>query len=375
MHGFTRTDTSVLGRWWWTVDRWALLALMVLIAVGAILTMAASPPSALRLGLDPFHFVHNQFLYLAPAALIMVLVSLLTPLGIRRLATIGFAISFVLVGLTLLVGVETKGASRWLALGGFSIQPSELLKPCFAVVVAWMFAEHAEDRTFPGRWLAAGLLVLVGGLILLQPDFGMAVSLGLAWFVQLFLAGMPLAFIFVAASLAIGLMAAGYILLPHVTSRIDRFLDPTSGDTYQVDTSLRAFENGGLFGRGPGEGVVKSLLPDAHTDFIFAVAGEELGVLACLAIVGLFAFVVLRGFSRVAREANLFVMLAVAGLLTQFGLQAFINMGVTVRLLPAKGMTLPFVSYGGSSLLATAVAMGMMLALTRSRPGRRGLQA
>ncbi|MBT6441805.1 MAG: cell division protein FtsW, partial [Alphaproteobacteria bacterium] len=361
--------------WWWTVDRWTLLALILLTATGAVLIMAASPGAANRIGLDPFHFVRNQFVFLAPALLVMIAVSLLTPTGVRRLAVIGFGLAVVLMVATLLVGVEVKGASRWINLSGFTLQPSEFLKPCSAVVAAWMFSHARVEPTFPGRLIACGLFALVVGLLILQPDFGMTMTVTAVWFVQFFLAGLSMALVAVALVLGLGLVTAAYAALPHVASRIDRFINPATGDTYQVDTSLRAFESGGLFGLGPGEGRVKSLLPDSHTDFIFAVAGEEFGILACLLVVGLFAFIVLRGFSRVLKDANLFILLAVAGLLTQFGLQALINMGVAVRLLPAKGMTLPLVSYGGSSLVATAIGMGMVLALTRidylkQEPGR-----
>lgn len=373
MSSFSRTDTSVLGRWWWTVDRWALVALILLIGIGAILIMAASPGAAARMGLDPFHFARHQFVFLAPAIVVMLLASVMTPIGVRRTAAIGFVIGLILLVATLLFGAELNGAKRWISVAGLTLQPSELIKPSFAVVAAWMFAEHKNNAAFPGHWVATLLFILVAGLLIFQPDIGMTFTVTAVWLVQLFLAGLSLLWIALGAVVLAGAIAAAYLLLPHVASRVDRFLDPASGDTYQVDTSLDAFRNGGLLGRGPGEGVVKNLLPDAHTDFIFAVAGEELGVFACLAIVGLFAFIVLRGFSRVVREANMFVVLAVAGLLTQFGLQALINMGVTVRLLPTKGMTLPFVSYGGSSLLATALGMGMMLALTRRHVSHRGL--
>jgi len=371
MMSFSREDRSVIGRWWWTVDRWTLAALILLAATGAVLTMAASPGAAARIGLDPFHFVRNQFVFFAPAMIVMIGVSLLSPTGIRRLAVIGFGAGLLLMAITLFAGVEVKGASRWLSLGGFTIQPSEFLKPCFAVVIAWMFSSARAEPGFPGRSIACVLFVLVAGLLIMQPDFGMTITVTAVWFVQFFLAGLPMLWVAGALIGGLGLIIAAYAALPHVASRIDRFINPATGDTYQVDTSLRAFETGGLFGIGPGEGRVKELLPDSHTDFIFAVAGEEFGILACLLVVGLFAFIVLRGFSRVLREANLFILLAVAGLLTQFGLQAIINMGVAVRLLPAKGMTLPFVSYGGSSLLATAIGMGMVLALTRADHLRR----
>jgi len=366
MTSFSRTDPSILGRWWWTLDRWALLVLTLLFAVGAILTVAASPGVASRIGLEPFYFVRHQFAFMVSALLILLSVSMLSPRGVRRIAVVMLAVGVILVAATNLAGVEIKGASRWLSLAGFTFQPSEFVKPCFAVVAAWMFAEYRQSERFPGRAIASGLLLVVVALLLLQPDFGMAVTVTAVWFVQFFLAGLSLWWVGLSLALTLGLVTAAYSIFPHVAKRIDLFIDPTSGDSYQVTTSLKAFQQGGLLGKGPGEGVVKGYLPDAHTDFIFAVAAEEFGMLAALAIVGLFAFIVLRGLTRVVREADLFVLLAVAGLLTQFGLQALINMGVTVQLLPAKGMTLPFVSYGGSSLVASSLGMGMVLALTRS---------
>ena len=371
MSSFSRADLSVIGRWWWTIDRWTLVALLLLVATGAVLTMAASPGAAERIGLDPFHFVRNQFVFLAPAIIGMLIVSMLTPLGVRRLALVGLTLTLILMIITLFAGVEAKGASRWLSFGGFTIQPSEFLKPCFAVVVAWMFSAQKSEPKFPGKTVASILFISVAGLLILQPDFGMTITVTAVWFIQFFLAGLPMFWVAVGLIGGLGLIVAAYTALPHVADRIDRFTNPAAGDQYQVNTSLRAFENGGLFGLGPGEGLVKEDLPDSHTDFIFAVAGEEFGALACLLVVALFAFIVLRGFSRVLRDANLFILLAVAGLLTQFGLQALINMGVAVRLLPAKGMTLPFVSYGGSSLIATAIGMGMVLALTRTNHLKR----
>jgi len=366
MTSFSRTDSSILGRWWWTLDRWALLVLTLLFAVGAILTVAASPGAAARIGLEPFFFVRHQFAFMVPALLILLAVSMLSPRGIRRIAVLVLSAGIILVAATNFSGIEIKGASRWLSLGAFTFQPSEFVKPCFAVVAAWMFAEYRQSKNFPGRAVASVLLLVIVGLLLLQPDFGMAVTVAAVWFVQFFLAGLSLWWVGLSLAATLGLVTAAYSVFPHVAKRIDLFIDPLSGDSYQVTTSLKAFQQGGLLGKGPGEGVVKGYLPDAHTDFIFAVAAEEFGMLAALAIVGLFSFIVLRGLTRVVREADLFVLLAVAGLLTQFGLQALINMGVTVQLLPAKGMTLPFVSYGGSSLIASALGMGMVLALTRS---------
>ena len=372
MSSFGRDDRSVLSVWWWTVDRWTLLALTLLILVGAVLTLAASPAVAERIGLESFHFVRHQLLFMPLALALMIGVSLLSPLGVRRLAAIGFLFGLLLLAVTLIAGTEVKGATRWIALGGLSLQPSEFVKPAFAVVIAWMFSEQCKREGFPGNTVAVALFVLVVGLIALQPDFGMAMAISVVWLMQFFLAGLPLAWVALVLGLGVGTAVLAYALMPHVASRIDRFLDPGAGDSYQIDRSIDAFNHGGLIGVGPGDGVVKEILPDAHTDFIFAVAGEEFGLFLCLFVVGLFGFIVLRGLTRVMAETSLFVLLAVSGILAQFGLQALINMGVTLNLLPAKGTTLPFVSYGGSSLLAVALGMGMVLALTRRRPGERG---
>lgn len=367
MIAFARTDTSVLARWWWTVDRVTIAALMLLILIGAILTLAASPTVAERVGLPPYHFVMRQAVFLVPAIVAMVGVSLMPPLWVRRAAVVAFLFFLLLLALTLVAGSEIKGARRWIDIAGFSVQPSEFIRPTFAVVAAWLFAEHRTNPGFPGNHLSMALCAVVVGLLVLQPDFGMTLMVVAVWGIEFFMAGLPWVWVILLALLAVGGAAGGYFLLPHVAARVDRFLDPASGDSYQVTTSINAIQNGGLIGRGPGEGVIKAVLPDAHTDFIFAVAGEEFGVLACVVIVGLFALVVLRGLSRVMEERNLFVLLAVTGLLANFGLQAFVNMGVAVSLVPTTGMTLPFISYGGSSLLATALGMGMVLALTRRR--------
>ena len=366
---FARIDQSPVARWWWTVDRWTLLALAALIGFGALLTMAASPAVAERIGLDNMHFVRRQLALLPVAIALMFVVSLQNPKTIRRMAVIGLLIAVVLVALTFVIGIEIKGARRWINLPGLSLQPSEFVKPTFAVVTGWLLAEGKLREGFPGPLIAAFLYIVVIGLLVKQPDLGMAVVISAVWFAQFFLAGLRLSWVVVGlASGVVGLIGA-YMFLPHVTSRIDRFLDPASGDSYQVDRSIEAFMKGGMWGRGPGEGTVKEFLPDAHADFVFAVAGEELGLVACIIIVLLFAFIVLRGFSRVFQENNLFVVLSATGLFVQFGLQAIINMASSLHLMPTKGMTLPFLSYGGSSLLALGLGMGMALALTRRRFG------
>lgn len=365
-----RRNTTMLGRWWWTVDRPAFFAMMALVSIGIFLVAAASPAVAQRIGLSNFYFVTRHQMFLAISVFTMMLISCLPMTQVRRLAMLGLLVSVVLMILLPFIGFENKGAVRWLRFGGLSIQPSEFMKPCFAVVVAWIFAQRFRTSNFPSFRLATAMYVVAVFLLIIQPDFGMVVTISGMFAVQFFLAGMPFLWV-------IGMMAAGivgvigaYHALPHVSARIDRFLDPTSGDNYQVAKSLDAFKHGGMFGAGPGEGVVKQHIPDSHTDFIFAVAGEELGMAFCILIIALFAFIVVRGLLRLWQEDDMFTVIAVGGLLAQFGIQAIVNMGVAVNMLPAKGMTLPFLSYGGSSLIAMAGGMGMMLALTRRRFGQ-----
>lgn len=365
MLSLARTDNSVMAHWWWTIDRWMLFALAALIALGSVLTMAASPAVAERIGLEPFHFARRQIGFLLPAVLLIFFISLLTPRSIRRLAALGFLATLLLMVLTLVLGHETKGATRWLSLAGLSLQPSEFAKPFFVVVTAWMLAEQRRHDGLPGNAIAAALLMTMLGVLAAQPDFGMAALVASTFACQLFIAGLP--YLFVAGLAGLGVVGAGaaYNLSAHVRSRIDRFLNPESGDGFQIEQAMQAFGSSGWFGRGPGDGIVKRTIPDAHTDFIFAVAAEEFGLVLCLVIVLLFAFIALRGLLRIVHEDRLFTMLAAGGLLAEFGLQAVVNIGVNLHLLPTKGMTLPFLSYGGSSLLALAIAMGMLLALTR----------
>ena len=367
MSGFARTDTSIIGRWWWTVDRWTLAALAALMGIGAVLILAASPAVSERIGLGSFSLAKRQLVLLPLAGACLIGTSLLSIKWVRRAGVLGLFGTLVLLLATLAVGPEIKGAQRWINLAGFSLQPSEFLKPFFAVTCAWLFALGKSQQDFPGTALAMALFGLSATLLLAQPDLGQTFVLGVIFGVQFFLAGVPMVLVIaLGISGLIGLVAA-YFFLPHVTERIDLFLDPAAGDSFQIDRSLEAFVHGGLWGVGPGEGRVKAVLPDAHADFVFAVAGEELGLVICLGIVAVYGFVVLRGFARLLGEPSLFVLLAATGLLTQFGLQALINMGSALHLIPTKGMTLPFISYGGSSLLALAIGMGLLLALTRRR--------
>ncbi len=367
MPALSRTDTSVLGRWWWTVDRWTLLAVCALIGFGYIMMLSASPAVAERIHVSRDVFIIKQIVFLALAGAVVVGTSLLSPRAIRRLALLGCLAAILLTALTLVSGVEIKGARRWIALPGMSLQPSEFLKPCFAVVTAWLLSEGQRMRQFPGLLLSGAVFVVIALLLKAQPDMGMLAVVVAVFFVQLFINGLNLMLVGVAAG---GIMAAAigaYSFFPHVRSRVTRFLDPASGDSYQVNTALEAFANGGLMGRGPGEGRVKDILPDAHADFVFAVLGEEFGLVVCLLVLGLFGFIVLRGLLRQLAEGDLFVVLASAGLVTSFGLQAFVNMASSLHLIPTKGMTLPFISYGGSSVLAVALGVGMLLALTKRR--------
>lgn len=364
-----RTDRSLVGRWWWTIDRLTLFVLMALIVVGFVMTLAASPAVAARLGQDQFFFFKRQLIFLIPALAVIFAVSLMSLTTVRRLAMLGFAGAFVMMVATLFSGQEIKGAHRWIYIAGLSLQPSEFVKPCFAVVAGWALAE-ARRGSNPLFYIGSVFLWgMVIGILVLQPDVGMAVVVTAVFGAQLFVAGLPMILVGLGAGALVLGGTVAYSLLPHVASRVDRFLDPSGGgDHYQIERAMDAFQAGGLFGRGPGDGSVKTILPDAHTDFIFAVAGEEYGFAACVLVVLLFAFIVFRGLGRLLGENNLFVMLAGTGIVTQFGLQAVINMGVNLRLMPTKGMTLPFISYGGSSLIALALGMGMLLALTRTRP-------
>ena len=363
----SRADTSLLGRWWWTVDRWTLLAIATLIGFGYVMMLAASPAVAERIHAARDSFIIKQVVFLALSGSLVVVVSLLSPRGVRRVALAGCLIALALTALTLVAGTEIKGARRWVSIPGLSLQPSEFLKPCFAVVTAWLLTEAQRGKYFPGTLIACAGFALIALLLKSQPDFGMLVVVTAVFFTQLFVNGLNLMLVGVGAGGIVAAAIGAYSFFPHVRSRVTRFMDPATGDNYQVNRALEAFGNGGLLGRGPGEGHVKDVLPDAHADFVFAVAGEEFGLIICLVLLGIFAFVVLRGLLRLLDERDLFVVLAATGLITSFGLQAFVNMASALHLIPTKGMTLPFISYGGSSVMAVALGIGMLLALTRRR--------
>ncbi|WP_173932080.1 putative lipid II flippase FtsW [Chelativorans sp. Marseille-P2723] len=366
----SRTDRSLVANWWWTVDRWFLAAFLMLMGLGVILSFAASPAVAERIGLDSFHFVTRQIIFMIPAVMVLIGVSFFNTRSIRRLALVMLVVSLILMVITLFFGMEVKGSRRWIYLFGISVQPSEYMKPAFVVICAWLFAEHARQPEIPGNLFAMILLGLVVALLIAQPDLGQTILVLGTWGVMFFIAGMPWLWIAILGGLGIIGGVLAYATFPHVADRVDRFLTG-EGDTFQVDMSLEAMTRGGWLGQGPGEGSVKRILPDSHTDFVFAVAGEEFGIIMCLLILALFAFIVLRGLAMARREEDAFVRYALSGLVILFGFQSIINMAVNVRLMPAKGMTLPFISYGGSSLIAMAISMGIVLALTRKKPEKR----
>jgi cell division protein FtsW len=364
----SRAQPTLFSEWWRTIDRLTLAAVGILMLGGLVLCLAASPPVATRIGLDPFHFVNRQVLFLIPAMLVLIATSFLSPHEVRKVALIVFAVSLLLTALTPHFGAEIKGARRWLVILGVNIQASEFLKPAFVVLIAWLFSESATRPEMPANSIALALLIIVIALLVLQPDFGQTMLVALVWGALFYMAGMRLIWVIgLAGAAGTGLMTA-FFTVPHVARRINRFLDPASGDTFNIDIATESFLRGGWFGRGPGEGTIKRVLPEGHTDFVFAVAAEEFGAALCLTLLALFALIVMRALIKAMRNDDPFIRFATAGLAILFGLQSAINMTVNLHLMPAKGMTLPFISYGGSSLISLAYGMGMLLALARERP-------
>jgi cell division protein FtsW len=361
----SRAQRSTFNEWWWTVDRLLLAALLALMLVGVVLLLAASPAVAERIGIpNMFHFVNRQVVLLVPALAVMIGVSLMSPHNLRRLALAVFLLSVALVVATIVFGAEVKGSRRWI----LGIQPSEFLKPALVVLVAWLFSESVKRSDVPGNILAFLLLASSVSLLIMQPDFGQTMLISFVWCALFFMAGLHWLWVLGLGGVGLCGIVAAYVFIPHVAGRIDRFLNPEGADTFQVDTAMESFLGGGWLGKGPGEGTVKRILPDSHTDFIMAVTAEEFGIAFCMVLVALFAFVVLRGLWHALKLEDPFCRFASAGLTLLFGLQSSINLMVNLHMMPAKGMTLPFVSYGGSSLIAMAYAMGMVLALTRRRP-------
>lgn len=366
----SRVDRGPVANWWWTVDRYFLFACLALMGLGVLLSFAASPAVALRIGLGSFHFVERQVFFMVPAIGVMIGVSFLSPRHIRRFAFVLLSVSLALMVAALFFGVEIKGARRWVNIMGISIQPSEFMKPAFVVICAWLFSERERGGDMPGNLLGMCLFALVAGLLVLQPDLGQTILTAGTWGAMFFLAGLPMIWIVMLGGLAVVGGLSAYMFFDHVAGRVNRFLTG-EGDTFQVDMGREAILRGGWFGQGPGEGTVKRIIPDSHTDFIFSVAAEEYGVVLCILIMLLFAFIVVRGLIIAMRERDPFTRLAISGIVILFGFQSIINMAVNLHLMPAKGMTLPFISYGGSSLVAIATTMGILLALTRRRPEAR----
>ncbi|QRI65478.1 putative lipid II flippase FtsW [Shinella sp. PSBB067] len=366
----SRAERGALADWFWTIDRFFLAAFILLMGLGFMLSFAASPAVAERIGLDSFHFVRRHAFFLVPAIAIMLGISFMSPRQVRRAAMILLIVSLAAMVLALFFGVEVKGSRRWISIGSLSIQPSEFMKPAFVVICAWLFAEHARQPEIPGNLFAIILFGIVAALLVAQPDLGQTILTAAVWGGMFFMAGMPWLWIIVLGGAAVGGLLTAYTFLPHVAGRIDKFMTG-EGDTFQMDTAREAIIRGDWFGQGPGEGIVKRIIPDSHTDFIFSVAAEEFGIVFCMVIVLIFAFVVLRGLNHAFKERNDFTRFAVAGLVLQIGIQSMINIGVNLELLPAKGMTLPLISYGGSSMIAICVTAGFILALTRHRPEKR----
>ena len=364
----SREERSLLVDWWFTVDRALLATILVIACAGLLLSLAASPSIALKRGLPTFHFVQRHFVFALLSVALLLAVSLLSQAQVRRLSLAVLLGAMALMTVVLVAGAEVNGARRWLHVGGYSLQPSEFAKPAFVVLSAWMVAESERRADMPAVAFDVMLYLTFAGLLALQPDVGQILLVSLVWCAQFLLAGRSLRLLSTMAAGIAGVLLVAYLSLGYVRLRVARFLHPSAGDSFQTDRALQSFSEGGFFGKGPGEGTVKTVLPDAHADFIFAVIAEEYGVLACLVILGLFGLVAVRVFARHVHRANAFAPLAAAGLVLLFTLQAIINMAVNVGLIPAKGITLPFISNGGSSMLAVGLTMGMLLAVTRRRP-------
>ncbi len=361
----SRGKNNFFTNWWWTVDKILLGCIIALITIGIILCFSASPAVAEREGFGSYHFIKRHLVF-APLALgIVIFLSMQKLKNIRRFALLGYLVAMILVGMTFFLGEANRGASRWIPFFGFTLQPSEFVKPFFIIMAAWLFNGQKQQPDFPGNFLSIGLFVITASAILFQPDIGMTTVVSLIWAAQLVLSGIPFFWIFILGALAIIGGVIGYFTFPHFQMRILQFFASGKDIPYQIKRANEAFESSNFFGRGPGEGIARSLIPDAHTDFIYAVIAEEYGFFICLAVVLLYATIVIRSLLLSCRENNFFIVLSVSGLALSFGIQAVINMASTLQLMPTKGMTLPFISYGGSSILASAVGMGMLLAITR----------
>jgi cell division protein FtsW len=369
-HAFARTDRSRMGVWWWTTDHLLLGATAILIVLGVLLSFASSPAAAARMNIgDPFHFAVRQCIFSVGSAAILLVVSMMSPRGIRRSAFFIYGVAIAIMVALPLLGHHAKGATRWLEFGGFSLQPSEFMKPALIVLASWMFAEGQKGQGVPGVSIAFVLYAAAVALLLVQPDVGQTVLITIAFGAAFFMAGVPFKWIVGLGAMALAGGVSLYFAFEHVASRVKRFLSPETTDTHQVASAQEAIAAGALFGRGPGEGVMKRHVPDLHTDFIYSVAAEEYGLIFSLLLISLFGFIVIRGLYKSMKLSDPFEQVAAGALFVLVGQQAFINVAVNLNMIPTKGMTLPFISYGGSSMLAMGLTMGMALALTRRRPG------
>jgi cell division protein FtsW len=368
---FSRAEKTPLAEWWWSIDRELLGALVMLLAVGMVLSFGASPAVAERIGLDEWYFVLRHAMFCLLAIPVMLITSLLSQRQVRFAALAALVVMVVLLWATLHFGSEVKGARRWISIAGWSVQPTEFVKPAFAVIGAWLFSEYMIHRNVPGRTLATLLMLGIVGALLLQPDLGQTALVMATWAALLFFSGISWWVIIGLGGAAGALLFGAYTLFPHFADRIDSFINPEDGNNYQIERALESLAEGGWFGRGPGEAVANKLIPDAHADFVFSAAAGEFGILFCLGLVALIGFIAIRALVAAQRQASLFARLAASTLAVQFAMQSGINLAVNLNLMPAKGMTLPFVSYGGTSMIAVAFGMGLMLALTRTKPEDR----
>ena len=363
----SRADQSLLTRWWFSVDHLQLLAVLCLFAVGVIVSLSASPSVADAKDLPTYYFAKRHAVFAAIGLLLVLVLSLQSATESRRTALLIFSLALAGLAAVHFLGTEANGAQRWIRIAGISVQPSEIAKPAFVILAGWAFAETRRRFDMPAFPIALGLYAAFAGFLLLQPDVGQFILISLAWGVMLFLSGISLIWLGGLAALGALALVVAFFVMPHVQQRLSQFFSSDIDARSQIGQAYQSFTQGGFFGVGPGEGTIKTSLPDAHTDFIFAVIAEEYGVAICLLLLGLYALIVLRAFMRAVAEPDLAIRFAIIGLAVLFGGQAVINMGVNVGLLPAKGMTLPLISAGGSSMLGISVTLGMLLALTRHR--------
>ncbi len=372
-HAFARTDRTAIGIWWWTTDRWLLGATAILVTLGVLLSFASSPAAAQRIGIDDqFHFALRMCVFASASTGILLTTSMLSPKGVRRVAFFIYVAAIAVMIALPFIGHNAKGATRWVQFAGFTLQPSEFMKPALIVLVSWMFAEGQKGEGVPGVSIAFLLYAIAVGLLLIQPDVGQTVLITVAFGAAFWMAGVPISWIMGLGGVAVAGLMSTYFLFDHVHARVQKFLSPDQADTHQITRAAEAIHAGGLFGRGPGEGVMKRHVPDLHTDFIYSVAAEEYGLVFSLGLISLFAFVVVRGMMKAMKLNDTFEQVAAAGLFVLVGQQAMINIAVNLNMIPTKGMTLPFISYGGSSMLAMGLTLGLALALLRKRPGAYG---